>query len=76
MKIIESSEEKVNKVIESLDKEKDKKADMHVPFWLYKKETARLELSNRRLCKLAFIGWGFFILYALIDIVSKVIVKN
>lgn len=71
MNVIESSEKKVNKVLETLDKEKDKTADKTVPAWLYEREMTRLELLNRRLCKLALAGWGVSVVYVLIDLIAK-----
>ena len=73
--IIEKSEEKVNKVLESLDKKSQEKEPAAVPYSLHKEELDRLETINQRLCKLALAGWGVSVLYVLIDIVSKVITK-
>ena len=73
MSVIESSEKKVKKVLEALDKEKDKDPDASVPAWLHEREMTRLELSNRRLCKLALAGWGVSVVYVLIDVIARLI---
>ena len=57
MSAAESTDEKVNKVLSSLDKEKEKKTEESVPLWLHKKETARLEKINKRLFLLSVSGW-------------------
>lgn len=57
MKVAESTEEKVNKVLSSLDKEKEKKTEETVPLWLHEREMTRLETSNKRLFLLSVSGW-------------------
>lgn len=52
-----------------------KESPVSIPFFLHEAEMTRLELLNRRLCKLALAGWGVSVLYVLIDVVSKVITK-
>ena len=57
MKVVESSEEKVSKVLSALDKEKEKKTEDSVPSWLHEREMTMLETSNKRLFLLSVSGW-------------------
>lgn len=53
----------------------NKETPESISFALHEKEMTRLEIVNRRLCKLALAGWGVSVLYVLIDMIAKLLNK-